>query len=86
MIVEVLSPNTASYDRGDKFRLYRRNPQLQDYVLVDAEKIAIDLYSKNDRDNWEIFNYQAGDHIELQSIGLSFSIEAVYEDIIFEDV
>jgi len=86
LIVEVLSPSTASYDRGDKFRLYRRNPSLQDYVLVDAEKIAIDLYRKNDRGNWEIFNYQSGDNIELQSIGLSFPIESVYEDIIFENL
>lgn len=83
-IVEVLSPSTANYDRGDKFRLYRRNPSLQDYVLIDAEKIAIDLYRKNDRGNWEIFNYQPGDNIELRSIDLSFPIESVYEDIVFE--
>ena len=86
LIVEVLSASTASYDRGDKFRMYRRNPSLQDYVLIDAEKIAIDLYRKNDRGNWEIFNYQSGDNIDLQSIGLSFSIESVYEDIIFEEL
>ncbi|BAZ85448.1 Uma2 family endonuclease [Dolichospermum compactum] len=86
LIVEVLSPSTASYDRGDKFRLYRRNPSLQDYVLVDAEKIAIDLYRKNDRGNWEIFNYQSGDNIELRSIDLSFTIESVYEDIVFEEL
>ena len=86
LIVEVLSASTASYDRGDKFRMYRRNPSLQDYVLVDAEKIAIDLYRKNDRGNWEIFNYQSGNNIDLQSIGLSFSIESVYEDIIFEEL
>ncbi|WP_353933302.1 Uma2 family endonuclease (plasmid) [Okeanomitos corallinicola TIOX110] len=86
LIVEVLSPSTASYDRGDKFRLYRRNPSLQDYVMVDAEKIAIDLYCKNDLGNWEIFNYQLGDNIELRSIDLSFPIESVYEDIVFEEL
>jgi Uma2 family endonuclease len=86
LIVEVLSPSTASYDRGDKFRLYRRNPSLQDYVLVDPEKIAIDLYRKNDLGNWEIFNYQSGDKIELRSIDLSFPIESVYEDIVFEEL
>ncbi|MEA5617071.1 Uma2 family endonuclease [Cronbergia sp. UHCC 0137] len=86
LIVEVLSPSTASYDRGDKFRLYRRNPSLQDYLLVDAEKIAIDLYRKNERGNWEIFNYQPGDNIKLQSIDLSFPIESVYEDIVFEEL
>ena len=85
LIIEVLSASTANYDRGDKFRMYRRNPSLQDYVLVDVEKIAIDLYRKNDRGNWEIFNYQSGDNIDLQSIGLNFPIESVYEDIIFEE-
>jgi Uma2 family endonuclease len=43
LVVEVLSPGTANYDRGDKFRTYRRSPILQDYLLVDAEKIAIAL-------------------------------------------
>jgi Uma2 family endonuclease len=83
-IVEVLSPTTANYDRSDKFRMYRRNPSLEDYLLVDAEKVAIDLYRKNERGNWEIFNYQRGDEIELQSVNLSFVIEDVYEDIIFD--
>ena len=86
LIIEVLSASTANYDRGDKFRMYRRNPSLQDYILVDSEKIAIDSYCKNDRGNWEIFNYQPGDNIDLQSIGLRFPIESVYEDIIFEEL
>jgi Uma2 family endonuclease len=84
LVVEVLSPGTANYDRGDKFRTYRRSPILQDYLLVDAEKIAIDLYRQNELGNWEIINYQAGDMIELQSINLSCLIENIYEDIIFE--
>jgi Uma2 family endonuclease len=84
LVVEVLSPSTANYDRGDKFRMYRRNPILQDYLLVDAEKIAIDLYRQNELGNWEIINYQAGDMIELQSINLSCLIENIYEDIVFE--
>jgi len=32
LIIEFLSESTANYDRGDKFRRYRRNPSLQDYV------------------------------------------------------
>ena len=87
LVVEILSPSTASYDRGDKFRMYRRNSSLQDYLLVDAEKVAIDLYRKNEpSSSWEIINYQGGDMIKLQSINLSCSIEAVYEDIVFESV
>ncbi len=84
LIVEVLSPSTEAYDRGNKFRMYRRNPILKDYVLVDANSVAIDLYRKDEAGNWYILNYQAGDTIDLGSIDLTFSIEQVYEDIIFE--
>jgi Uma2 family endonuclease len=83
LIVEVLSDSTEAYDRGGKFRMYRRNPILQDYVLVSAEKIEIDLYRKTESGSWEIINYQAGDAIELKSINLSFPIEQVYEDVVF---
>jgi Uma2 family endonuclease len=86
LVIEVLSPGTANYDRGDKFRMYRRNPMLRDYLLVDAEKIAIDLYRHNELGNWEIINYQPVDAIELRSINLSCLIEDIYEDIVFETV
>jgi Uma2 family endonuclease len=83
LIIEVLSPSTEAYDRGNKFKLYRKNPCLRDYVLVDASKIAIDLYRKDDAGNWYIVNYEAGDSIDLKSVNLTFSIEQVYEDIEF---
>jgi Uma2 family endonuclease len=72
LIVEVLSPSTEAYDRGDKFRMYRRNPNLRDYVLVDASKIAIDLYHKDDTGNWQIVNYEPGESIELKSVNMTF--------------
>jgi Uma2 family endonuclease len=57
LIIEVLSPATEAYDRGDKFTMYRQNLLLQDYFLVSAEKMAIDIYQKNYRGSWEILNY-----------------------------
>ncbi len=84
LIVEVLSDSTEAYDRGDKFYRYRRNPVLQDYVLVSTKSIAIDLYHKNNSNEWVITSYRAGDTIELKSIELSFPIEQVYRGIIFE--
>jgi Uma2 family endonuclease len=83
LIVEVLSPSTEAYDRGDKFALYGRSDNLQDYVLVHSDKVALDLYSKNDRGKWEITNYRAGSLVELASIDLKFPIEEVFEDITF---
>jgi Uma2 family endonuclease len=82
LIVEVLSASTESYDRGGKFRMYRQNPILQDYLLVSSSSIEIDLYHKNDIGEWLIVNYQAGDTVELKSIDLRFPIEQLYRGLV----
>ncbi len=89
LVVEVLSPSTAAYDRGNKFRMYRYNPSLKEYVLVDSESIAIEIFRRTDIDHidhWQILNYQSGDFVELQSVDLTFPIDQIYEDIVFEQV
>lgn len=82
LIVEVLSDGTEAYDRGDKFRLYRNNPVLQDYLLVSSIRIEMDLYHKKETGEWIILNYKRGDVIELKSINLSFPIEQVYRGLV----
>jgi len=85
LIVEVLSPSTEGYDRGGKFKLYQRSESLQDYVLVNAEKMEVDLYRKNEQGKWEIINYELENLVELQSVNLTFAIEQIYDGIILEE-
>ncbi len=83
LIVEVLSAATEAYDRGSKFRMYRNNPVLQDYLLVSSTKIEMDLYHKKDATGeWIIINYKESDIVELKSINLSFLIEQVYRGLV----
>ena len=81
LIVEVLSSSTEAYDRGGKFRMYRNNPVLQDYLLVSSTSIEMDLYHKNDAGDWIILNYKEGEIVELKSIHLSVPIEQVYRGL-----
>ncbi len=83
LIAEVLSPSTEADDRGRKFKLYRRSASLQEYILVSASEIEVDLFRKNDRSRWEEINYLAGDLVELESVGLTFPIERIYSEIKF---
>ncbi len=85
LIVEVLSPTTEAYDRGKKFKMYRRNPSLQEYVLVSVDTIEIELFRKTETDDWRIINYQTGDTVELKSVNLTCQIEQIYEDIVFPE-
>ncbi|ESA33871.1 hypothetical protein N836_19745 [Leptolyngbya sp. Heron Island J] len=86
LIVEVLSDSTEAYDRGGKFRLYRNNPVLQDYLLVSSTRIEMDLYHQKETGEWIILNYKPGDMIELKSINLSFPIEQVYRGLVLDQV
>lgn len=85
LVVEVLSPTTEAYDRGQKFSMYRRNESLRDYVLVSAEAMAIDLYHQNEDGRWDILDYRSGDVVDLKSVGLRVAIEEIYENIVFGD-
>jgi len=84
LIVEVLSAGTEAYDRGGKFRMYRNNPILQDYLLVSSTSIEIDLYHHKENGEWIIINDKEGDTIELKSINLSFAIEQVYRGLVLK--
>jgi Uma2 family endonuclease len=92
LIVEVLSPSTAGYDRGDKFKFYRRFSTLQEYVLIDAEKVGVDCYRKDSLGKWVLTAYpeDAADVenpvLELASIDFSCLLSLVYEEVEFPEV
>lgn len=81
LIIEVLSSSTEAYDRGGKFRLYQKNPVLQDYLLVSSTQVEIDLYHKNETGEWVIINYTQGDTVELKSVDLRFPVEEIYRNL-----
>jgi Uma2 family endonuclease len=83
LIVEVLSPGTADKDRGDKFRDYQSIPTLQEYLLIDSEKISAECYRRGEGRMWLYYPYSAGDAINLESLGITVSIEQLYIGIDF---
>ncbi|NJK37571.1 MAG: Uma2 family endonuclease [Oscillatoriales cyanobacterium RM2_1_1] len=89
LIIEVLSPSTAGFDRGDKFRFYRRIPTLQEYMLIDAEKVGVDCYRKTSAGKWELTTYPDdavnGENPVLELLSLDFGcpLALVYEEVEF---
>ena len=55
LIVEVLSPTTAAFDRGDKFADYRSLETLEEYVLISQERISVDCFRRNDEGFWVLY-------------------------------
>lgn len=84
LIVEVLAPGTEAKDRGEKFAHYRSNPGLQEYVLIESEKIGVECYRRGEGRRWLYYPYTAGDTTTLESVDFSFPIALLYEDVTFE--
>ncbi|MEB3227433.1 MAG: Uma2 family endonuclease, partial [Synechocystis sp.] len=85
LIIEVLSPSTAAYDRGDKFKAYRSLPSFQEYWLVDQYQMQIDQYCKTDDDTWLYRSYEDPQAIITSpTLGLEMAIAVAYEDVAFD--
>ena len=83
LIIEVLSPSTRSYDRGDKFWHYRSVPTLEEYLLIDSESVYVEHHQRQSKDEWLLHEYRDLEStLALQSIGVSISLSALYEDTI----
>ncbi len=82
LIVEVLSPSTEAYDRGDKFALYRQLESLQEYVLVGSETKTVEVFRRESNGIWSFIPYAGEDEVEFASVELTVSIDAIYEDVI----
>lgn len=78
LIVEVLSPGTEVYDRSRKFDYYRACPTIEEYVLVDTQRRAVDVYRRARKDLWTLHLFRSDDQIELASLNISFSMTALY--------
>ena len=81
LVVEVLSPSTAAFDRGNKFADYQTASSLQEYVLITQSEIKIECFRLNAEGNWVSQTYREGDELELMSIDFRCPIAQVYQKV-----
>ncbi len=82
ILVEVLSKSTQSYDRVDKFNLYRAIPSLKEYILIGSEFVGVEHYTKQSNSTWvleELKDLSAQLHI--QCIDFSFPLSQLYTSV-----
>ncbi|RYG41609.1 Uma2 family endonuclease, partial [bacterium] len=46
LVVEILSPSTAAYDRNEKLELYRSIATVEEYLLVASEEPRVEIYRR----------------------------------------
>lgn len=84
LLVEVLSPATAAFDRGDKFAAYRSLPSLREVLLVDPDLRRCDLFRRqavNGGEAWVLHPSAPGEGVQLESVALALTAAALWAEV-----
>lgn len=82
VIIEVLSPSTKNYDRGEKFMLYRDIPTLREYILVDSEHVHIEAFRLNTVHRWELEEYNVlEEQLHIKAINEIIPVAEIYDGV-----
>lgn len=83
VIIEVLSPTTEPYDRGDKFAHYGYLESLREYVLVSQNRMCVEHFIRDGKD-WHLSELRDPDAVvRLAPIGCEVPLARIYERVAF---
>lgn len=77
LIVEVTSPSTQDYDRGDKLAEYKTIKSLQAVWVVAHDERRVTVVERHKR-GWRETEHGSGKHVTLASPALTIDIDAIY--------
>jgi Uma2 family endonuclease len=85
VIIEVLSPSTEAYDRGNKAAQYRQLPSLLEHLLVSQERMHVEQYIRQADGQW-LFSEASGKdaRIHLPSINAVLALAEIYDNVPFD--
>jgi Uma2 family endonuclease len=79
LVVEVLSPSTEDYDRGEKLSHYKRIPSLHCIVLVAHDEPRIELW-RRDGERWLLEVVRGEGVARLAGTGCDLALTEVYRN------
>ena len=78
LIIEVLSPSTETYDRGEKFEYYQQIASLKEYILVSQDTVHVEHYHFQGTE-WKLNEYDdLQDTLTFSSIGCKLPLRDIY--------
>ncbi|WP_310560785.1 Uma2 family endonuclease [Flavobacterium sp.] len=82
VIIEILSPSTRNYDKGEKFTLYREIDSLQEYILIDSERIMVEKFIRNSDNSWQLTEYKTMEQsFTIATVSLEMQLQDIYEGV-----
>jgi len=84
LIGEVLSPSTEAYDRSEKWTGYQTIATLQHYLLLSADRMRVELYTREDQ-GWHFVSFEGEDaHMPLSKLGVTLALSDLYAHVEFD--
>jgi Uma2 family endonuclease len=77
VVVEVLSPSTEDYDRGEKVAHYKQIASLQEIVLVAQDEQRLEIWRRQG-DRWTLGIAAGSGRLHLASLAIDASVAEVY--------
>jgi Uma2 family endonuclease len=87
MLLEVLSPTTEGYDRGEKFFHYQQIASLQQYVLVSQLHPRVEIFTRSQGGRWEYEVIASlSEVVRLSSLDVEIPLAEIYRDVNFTSI
>ncbi len=77
-LFEVLSPNTATYDRTEKFDHYASIAGLLAYILVDSVRVRVEVWTRTDSETWAQRRFGSGKRFQIPPLNVELAVDDVY--------
>jgi Uma2 family endonuclease len=81
LVIEVLSPSTAAFDRGEKFADYQTSPFLREYVLINQSQMSVECFRLSESGDWVSQTYGQGEEVYFASIDFCCDIASIYRKV-----
>ena len=81
LVIEVLSPSTEAYDKGEKFRHYQELASLQEYILVSQDRVRVEHYRLTQTQWVQTEFREPEDVLPLVSIGCELPLQDIYRRV-----
>lgn len=80
LVIEVLSPSTARFDRREKVASYRAIPPVEEYIMVAQKPTQLVVHRRAEQWKPEVLE-SPEDVLELRSVGLSIPVAQIYRGV-----
>lgn len=84
VIIEVLSPSTESYDRGEKFDHYGDLASLEEYILVAQDRPRVETLLRQPDGSWNLSPFVGLEATALiRTLRIEVPLAEIYSGVVF---